>query len=158
MTKQAIINLIVDSGYFSIKELVCDHVYNVHHNSSWQFLDKDLLETIYILRTDILKVPMYINNWSYSKRTGTRYAERGLRCNLSTESSKKTKSGKLYMSAHCNGCAIDFDAKGYSAEEVRKIIKENEDKLPYPIRLEKNVNWVHLDLFNYDESIKVKLF
>jgi hypothetical protein len=42
--------------------------------------------------------------------------------------------------------AVDFDVTGMKAEEVRKWIKDNQIFLPYPIRLEEDVNWVHLDV------------
>jgi hypothetical protein len=56
------------------------------------------------------------------------------------------------MSAHCLGKAIDFNAKDQSAEETRKIIKANIDKFEYPIRLEKDVTWVHIDVMQPNGS------
>jgi hypothetical protein len=63
----------------------------------------------------------------------------------------KQKSS-IYMSAHCLGKAIDFNAKDQSAEETRKIIKANIDKFEYPIRLEKDVTWVHIDVMQPNGS------
>jgi uncharacterized protein YcbK (DUF882 family) len=65
---------------------------------------------------------------------------------------------ELYMSAHCNGSAIDFDVQGMSANSVRNLIISNQNKLPHPIRMEDKVNWVHVDCFNYDNLNKIILF
>jgi hypothetical protein len=46
-----------------------------------------------------------------------------------------------------------------SAEEARKKIKENASKLPCPIRLEKGVTWLHVDVIpQYDITQKVYEF
>jgi hypothetical protein len=77
---------------------------------------------------------------------GGNFSQRGLRSNLSPIVKEKTSLEKLYMSAHCQGMGVDFDVKGMSAEEVRKWIVDNKIFLPHPIRLESDVNWVHLDV------------
>ena len=33
-----------------------------------------------------------------------------------------------------------------SAEDMRQKIEANKDKLPYQIRIEKGVNWLHIDV------------
>jgi hypothetical protein len=43
------------------------------------------------------------------------------------------------------GQGVDFDVEGMSAGEVRIWILSNQIKLGFPIRIEKNVTWVHLD-------------
>lgn len=143
------------SEYFDIQELVGPIEYLKFGNNCWRYLRTDLLHTILVVRRDILKVPMYVNNWA----TGGNLYERGLRCNISPISKDKTVENVLYMSGHSFGAAIDFDAKGMTAESVRKKIIMNESLLPYPIRLEKGVSWVHLDV--YDDIInnkKITLF
>jgi len=62
------------------------------------------------------------------------------------------------MSAHCLGKAIDFHTNVYTPEQCRKLIKENIDKLEYPIRLEEDVNWVHVDCYTLDSSKKLVTF
>ena len=84
--------------------------------------------------------------------------ERGLRCNLCSIVMQKTKQKKSYLSAHVNGAAIDFDAVGMSAEQVREKIRYNKDLLPYSIRLEKNVSWVHMDIYDYCNGNKINEF
>uniref|UniRef100_A0A6M3LGB1 Peptidase n=1 Tax=viral metagenome TaxID=1070528 RepID=A0A6M3LGB1_9ZZZZ len=50
------------------------------------------------------------------------------------------------MSAHVLGAALDFDVEGMSSEGVRNWLYEHALELPYPIRLEMKVDWVHLDV------------
>ena len=62
------------------------------------------------------------------------------------------------MSAHALGRAFDITVSGMEAEAARKIIIDDSDKLPYPIRLEDGVNWVHVDTMNLCNGKKVTLF
>ena len=62
------------------------------------------------------------------------------------------------MSAHSQGTAVDFDVKGMTALDVRNWIKVNQVLLPYPIRLEQDVAWVHLDMRNDGKKGKVVYF
>ena len=91
---------------------------------------------------DLLGLPIYVNNWS----RGGSLSQRGLRCNLCQLVKDKTDSDKLYMSAHSQGMGIDFDINGMSAKQVRNWIKEHQEELPHPIRVEEDVNWVHIDV------------
>lgn len=127
--------------YFNIKELVCPHVYDKFGEYAWQFFDPRLLDTLLVIREKIGK-PIVVNNWA----VGGDFSQRGLRCNICALVKEKTALEKLYMSAHNQGMAVDFDVTGMKAEEVRKWIKGNQIFLPYPIRLEEGVNWVHLDV------------
>ena len=111
--------------YFNIKELVCEHVYRQFKEQSWQFLDPKLLETIFCIRKNLNK-PMIINTWS----SGGKFSQRGLRCNICDLVKSKTLSNRLYLSAHMQGTAVDFDVQGMSAEEVRKWIERNNVLLP----------------------------
>lgn len=138
--------------YFGIKELVCPHVYEKWGESSWQFLDKRLLETLDWLREKLGK-PIVVNNWA----NGGQYSQRGLRCNCCILCIEQTDLRKVYLSAHCFGQAADFGVVGMKAEEVREWIINHADELPYPIRLERDVTWVHLDVRNCSYE-KVELF
>jgi hypothetical protein len=63
----------------------------------------------------------------------------------------------MYVSPHMTGQGVDFDVQGLLAEEVRQWLIKNPNLLPYPIRLEAGVSWVHLD--TRDTGIqKVTLF
>lgn len=138
-------------AYFNIKELVCPHIYNKFKQKSWQFLDTEILHTLYVLRTQIVKKPIIVNNWS-SKGP---YSQRGLRCNCCSLVADKTD---VYMSAHCTGKGLDFNVKGMTAEEVRSLIKANLNLFEYPIRLEEGTSWVHIDCYTTDDSVKLVTF
>lgn len=60
MTREQLIQEV--KKYFSITELVCPHTYEKFKETSWQFLNEKLLHTLLILRTEIFKAPMTINN------------------------------------------------------------------------------------------------
>lgn len=137
--------------YFNIRELVCPHVYNRFKNNAWQFISTELLSTLFVLRTKVLKVPMIINNWSLKKS----YSQRGLRCNLCDLVKSKNN---VCMSAHNLGKAVDFTPQGMRAEDARKLIKDNLNQFEYPIRLEEGTSWVHIDCYTTDDSIKLITF
>lgn len=97
---------------------------------------------------------MVINDY-HNKGTIT---QRGLRCNLCPLVKNKTTQGLLYLTAH-RGMAFDIvftKASSMTADRARSLIKENKDKLPCNVRLEKDVTWLHID--TYDEGIKVYEF
>ena len=117
------------------------------------FIDMELIETIDKIREKILNKPMIVNNWA----SGGGYTQRGLRCNICQLVRDKTKNGKLYLSAHNFGKAIDATIEGMTAEEARRLIIKNQILLPCPIRLEDGVSWLHLDVYDADKG-KVHLF
>lgn len=133
MDRQEIISQLKD--YFTIGELVCPHILNEWGARSWQYLSTDYLHALLIIRRDILKAPMLCNN-------GTTYTQRGMRCNRCQIVKNKLK---LYVSSHLLGKAGDFSVEGMTAEQAREKIKENEDLLPCPVRLEGDVTWLHID-------------
>lgn len=97
---------------------------------------------------EFFKAPIIINNWS-SKGS---YTLRGWR-------PRETKIGAKF-SEHKNGRAFDCDVKGLTAEEVRKIILENE-VLFYSKglrRIENLVNWVHSDIKETNLINKIMVF
>lgn len=140
MTRKEIVTNV--QKYFDVRELVCTHVYTRFGESSWQFLRTELLANILFLREHIGK-PFTVNTWH---RNG-KFDERGYRCNMCSIVREKTKSMQLYVSAHTNGSAVDFDVQGMTAEEVRNVIRSV--TLPYPARIERDVSWVHLDCYDY---------
>jgi hypothetical protein len=134
--------------YFDIKELVSEQVYKKYKERAWSFFSIELLETLLVLRRDILQCPMIINNW-FNKGS---YSQRGLRCNMDPIVKEKTV---IYLGAHCLGQGLDFHTNKYSPSECRKIIKEKQDLLPYAIRLEDDKSaptWVHFDVCNITED------
>ena len=134
MTRAEIINAL--RPFFDVDELVCDHTYaKFGAVQSWNFLDTDYLHALLIIRRDILKKPMWCN--SKTKH------QRGLRCNRCEMVRGKSS---VYLSAHVLGKAGDFDVTGMTAEQARQKIKENAHLLPCPVRLEKGVSWLHIDV------------
>lgn len=130
--------------YFNIKELVCPHVYEKFGERAWIFLDTMALRLLLILRRDILKVPLVCNTKTLTQR--------GLRCNRCEIVRDKTSP---YLSAHVTGKGFDFSSPALSAEEMRLKISENVDLLPCKVRIEQDVNWLHIDV--YDEMTKERI-
>lgn len=143
MERNEIINQL--KKYFNIKELVCNHTYNKFGEASWQFLDTKLLHTLLVLRTEIFQTPMVINYAGHYQR--------GLRCNMCDLVKSKDK---VYLSAHILGKAVDVSMKTITGAQARQLIKKYQDKLPYPVRIEKDVNWLHIDVRDtYNNNLKV---
>lgn len=128
---------------FHLTELVCEHVYKKFRDTAWMFLDEKIVIQLDTIRR-LLNKPITVNTWW---DMGS-FSQRGLRCNLCSLVKDKTLAGELYMSAHNLGMAVDFDVQGMTADDVRLWIAVNKDKLPYNMRLEKSVDWVHLDVYN----------
>ena len=97
------------------------------------FFDVKLLETIDVIR-DIIGLPLICNTWFID---GNRK-----NCGFRTQQC----SVGAAQSQHKLGKAVDLVCAKMSAEEMRQKIEANKDKLPYPIRMEKDVNWLHLDV------------
>lgn len=141
-------------SYFNIKELVCKHVYDKFGEGAWQFLDERLLRTLHAVRL-ILGKPMVVNNWA----RGGSYSQRGLRCNVCVLVREKSNLEKVYLSAHIFGKAIDFHVPGMTEREVRSTIIDNQHRLPYPVRIERDTDgWIHIDTRNDYPNEKIILF
>ena len=132
--------------YFSVKELVCPHVYQLHGENSIRFFRKEYLETILFLRRHF-GVKMYCNHQEMTQR--------GARCNICDLVKEKKQS---YLSGHLLWCGGDWTFEGYTAEQMRSEIKGISHLLPYNIRLEKGVSWVHIDTLDYASTGKVTEF
>lgn len=124
-------------AFFDVSELVCPHTFARFGEKSWQFFDTATLNTLLVLRAEILRVPMTINVGDS--------AQRGLRCNLCSIVKGQKKQ---YLSAHLMGKGFDVISSQMTAQEMRDKIFENEDKLPVPIRIEDGVSWLHFDTFD----------
>lgn len=146
MTRQEIITEL--KHFFSIKDIVCQHTFAKFGEISWQFLDTEYLHTILIVRRDIVQAPMICNFEGHYQR--------GLRCNICQLVKDKTNENQIYLSAHCNGAGGDYSSTKMNAEQMRQKIKANAYLLPYNIRIEKGVSWLHLDC--YDMGVKVYEF
>ena len=154
MDKASIVNQV--KKFFKIQEFVDKQTYTRWGENAWNFIDEKLLETILILRRDILKVSLICNDWCF----GGKNQQRGLRTNLSALVKDKTDRGVLYLSQHIFGKAVDFVSSKMTADEMRKLIKANAHKLPYNIRVEDGASaptWLHIDVMS-DVNQKEKLY
>lgn len=134
--------------FFQIRELVCPHTHSKWGERSWQFLDTAYLHNLLVIRRDILKAPMICNHGNQ--------LQCGLRCNRCGLVSQKDS---VYLSSHVLGKAGDFTVKGMTAQEARQRIKDNAHLLPYPIRMEAGVSWLHFDVLpQYGINAKVYEF
>jgi hypothetical protein len=131
--------------FFQVSELVCEHTHSKWGERSWQFLDTTFLHNLLVIRRDILQVPMTCNHDGANQR--------GLRCNRCELVKSKTS---VYLSSHILGKAGDFTVRGMTAQEARSRIRNNAHLLPYPLRMESGVNWLHFDTMpQYGISDKV---
>lgn len=121
--------------FFQISELVCPHTHSKWGERSWQFLDTAYLHNLLVIRRDILQAPMVCNHGAQ--------LQRGLRCNRCELVSQKDA---VYLSSHVLGKAGDFTVKGMTAQEARSLIRNNAHLLPYPLRMEGGVSWLHFDV------------
>lgn len=136
--------------FFDTEELVCNHTRSKWGDKAWQFLDTEFLHVLLIIRRDILKAPMWCNN--YKSET----YQRGLRCNRCGLVRNKQV---VYLSSHILGKAGDFTVQGMTAEEAREKIKASAHLLPCPIRMEDGVSWLHFDVLpQWGVSAKVYEF
>lgn len=134
--------------FFQISELVCDHTHSKWGERAWQFLDTAFLESLLVIRRDILQVPMTCNSSAAHQR--------GLRCNRCELVKGKSN---VYLSSHILGKAGDFTVTGMTAEQARQRIMANASLLPCNIRLEGGVNWLHFDVLpQFGVTDKVYIF
>lgn len=152
MTRKEIITEL--KKFFDIKELTCNHTYPRWGERGWQFLRTEYLHNLLVIRRDILKKSMVCN----AHASGTH--QRGLRCNICQLVKDKSAKGTSYLSAHVLGAGGDFTIDGgkMTAEEARRLIDKNQQLLPYPIRMEAGVSWLHFDCYDGDMTQKVTYF
>lgn len=141
--KGGIMNPIIETfrKYFALKEVVDHQTLSRDGDKAWGYFDLRLLEVLIWIREG-LGIPLVINTKTQQQR--------GLRTNICEIVKQKTLAGILYISGHLLGKAVDFNAAGnrMTAEQIRQWIRDHIDKCPWPIRLEKDVNWVHVDTCN----------
>ena len=137
------------SKYFKIQELVSKKVYEKYGETSWIFIDENLIKILDLLREHFGK-PLTVNNWLW----GGELQQRGLRTNLDEMVRDKTLQNKLYISQHCLGKAVDFNVKGLSVEGVYEEILKNREKFYLISRIENIRNtpsWIHIDVANIEK-------
>ena len=90
--------------FFSVKELVPEHVYKLRGGSALKYMDCRILRAADILR--VLFGPLWVNG----DFKGKKFNWSGLRT---------SESGYDELSAHYRGCALDPKSKKYSGEQMR---------------------------------------
>lgn len=134
--------------YFDKQELLSKHVYNI--GGGYELLHPDLQNLVVWIR-ETLDRPIFANNWAI----GGQFSQRGYR----TNDDPVCKAQKFAPgSAHFKGKALDFDVKGMTAEQVRKWLYDNQESAPVRFRVEKGVNWVHVDVMHHKASGKAYFF
>lgn len=133
--------------YFDIRELVCSHTFNRFGERSWQFFDYQFLENLLILRRDVLQTPLICNDWH---KKGN-FSQRGFRCNICQLVKDATLKNRIYLTSHANGAGIDLVSSRMTAQQMRDKIKERQHLFTVPIRVEKDVTWLHFDI--YDDGL-----
>ena len=140
--------------YFELYELLPPMLYKAEYYDSeearergFALFDEKLLITIDIIRGEIVKAPLICNTW-YMDGNRKYSGFRDINCTVGSENSQ-----------HKLGKAVDLICYKYTAEQMRQMIKEKEHLLPYPIRIEDSVEWLHLDTkdMNY-KGKKIYLF
>lgn len=127
--------------HFELQELVPRHVYQDRGMQGWELLDPLLLETIDVIRNQF--GPAIINNWA----TGGNREWSGLR-------TQESPYGSQY-SQHRFGRAADMLFSNVTVHEAREYIIANPDRFPLITGIEKDVDWLHIDVRN---TLGVKIF
>ena len=127
---------------FAVHELVPPETYEKFGNRAIRYIDQRLIATLNAIR-DYVNTPMTINNYKFG---GDRIGS-GLRL-------PGSKYHSMY-SAHSHGMA--FDAVGnFDYDQIRQDIMDKEDELlPHPVRLEMDINWLHVDVMNETDKFVV---
>ena len=134
--------------YFDKEELLSRHV--LEAGGDYNLLHPDLQNLVVWIREKLGR-PMFANNWAI----GGQFSQRGYR----TNDDPVCKAQKFAPgSAHFKGKALDFDVKGMTAEQVRKWLYDNQESAPVRFRVEKGVNWVHVDVMPHKASDKAYFF
>lgn len=136
--------------YFQVKELVSSKIYSQYGDDAIKFLDQKALEVLENVR-EILGVPLICNNWALG---GSR--------NYSGYREPECKIGAL-GSWHRKGAAFDLISTKMAAKQMRETLEKNQDKLKYPIRVEKwdnrgEISWLHIDISPNTHGKKIYFF
>ena len=140
--------------YFTIDELVGKRAFKKYGERAWRFLDPTALHALLIVREG-LNLAITVN--------GGKHYQRGLRTNLQQILRMKSLRKILYISAHVQGKAFDFDVDGMTSIQVRRWINLNNKLFPMKIRLErrlkgKPISWTHMDTHWEDKNPKIYQF
>ena len=123
--------------YFKLYELLPKELY-VNEEDGWDLIDEKLLITADSVRK-LLNVLLICNTWKSGGVRGYSCARIPACVDYSKGSYHSVRDDRKVM-------AIDVVSNTMTAEDMRTKIKNNADKLPYPIRIEGGVSWLHVDV------------
>ncbi len=118
--------------YFTINELFPPSmIRRFPEKFLWGLFNPDLLRDLDAIR-DFFGKPVFVN---YN----------GMHCR-GYRDCKDCKTVGASLSMHRFGGAVDFNIEGLTAEETRRVIVENQNLFTSIRRMERGVNWVHIDI------------
>jgi len=120
--------------FFTIQELVPQHVYDDRRDRAWELLDENMLITLDELRRAF--GPITVNNWHKGKEREWS----GLRTDQSPY-------GTIY-SQHRFGRAADCIFHDTNIDVVRDVILAAESRFPLINSVELETSWLHFDVRN----------
>jgi hypothetical protein len=134
-------------NFFSITELVPEHIFKQRGQRAWELFDYRALLTLEWLRANLGKC--MVNDW----KVGGQYSQSGLRTFEFYMQDGKTSAAVAHkkisesLSQHKFGRAFDCKFEDYTAEQARQFIKDNWESsgFDWAITLEEGVNWLHFD-------------
>ena len=123
-------------NHFELHELIDRATFQKYGEEAWKLFHPDALEALSGIR-EFFDVPVTVNNWWNGVGS---FQYRGYR-------PPDCRIGAL-QSYHKRGMAFDLDIRYHEADDVRRIILENQDNplLAKIRRLEADVSWVHFDI------------
>ena len=123
-----------------------DLILSKEEQAGWNRLDEKLLITLDVIR-EIIGKPLICNTW-FQDGNRRNSGFRSFGCKIGAQ-----------KSMHKEGKAADLICRDYTAEQIRQMIIKNQDKLPFPIRMEADVTWLHIDVKDMDyKGKKIYLF
>ena len=144
-------------SYFDPEELVSKRVYDSFKNKD-EIYDKfniKLKAVIVYLREECFKVPFHCNNWKHyeeelkTKTVAQLEKEKGIDIMEYRGYREPEYTLGAKHSQHREWNAVDLDVQGFTAESARLLIASRFIKnLPFDIRIESGVNWLHIDINN----------
>lgn len=125
--------------HFSIKELVPKDTYNKYRERAWMFIDPRLCVVLDELRKQV--GPVVINSVAWDRN----------------ESGFRHPGCEYYSptSQHSHGRAADCVSNSWEASNVRQKILSGEIQFSYPVTLEDNVSWLHIDVRNSTKPVTI---
>jgi hypothetical protein len=138
--------------HFKIFELTDPVIYKANGENAFAFFTEEIKQSIDAIR-EFFDRPVTVNNWIW----GGQFQWRGLRSSMCNVGSLKSQH-RIVDTRLCN--AIDFDVKDLTAEQVRQEILNNQNipSLRFITRMEKDVNWVHIDCKPLDGQERIYMF